>query len=85
MQLLDGESVTIDDAEHARSVLLRLTARCASIVDEIRKAIALKDPEGHQTADWATLQSEEVRTPHNSMQVKHTCLYPHTFRLVSVS
>lgn len=43
-------------------VLSRLAAKCAAIVDEIRKAIAMGDPDAHATADWATMQAEEVRT-----------------------
>jgi hypothetical protein len=58
LQLLGG-ATTVADAAEAQSVLTRLCAKCATIVDEIRKAIAMGDPDAH-AGDWGTMQAEEV-------------------------
>lgn len=60
-KMLGGTPVTVSDADEMGSVLSRISAKCAAIVDEIRKAIALADPDGHNAADWSTLQADEVR------------------------
>jgi hypothetical protein len=37
-----------------------LASKCTAIVDEVRKTLAVVDAEGNNTADWSTLQADEV-------------------------
>jgi hypothetical protein len=58
--MVGASNVILADANEAHTILMHLTLKCAAIVDEIRKAIALADPDGHNASDWSTLQAEEV-------------------------
>jgi hypothetical protein len=48
------------DPEEARTVMRRLVIKCAAMVEDIRKVVALADPDG-SGEDWSTLQAHEVR------------------------
>lgn len=63
LQILGGVGVTVTDASEMQYELGRLSVKCAAIVEEIKKAVTLADPEGHNIVDWATLQALEVCMP----------------------
>ena len=61
LQMLGVPEVTLGSPGETQGILHDLAAKCASVVDEIRKAIALADPEGHNSVEWSALQTDEVR------------------------
>lgn len=60
MQLLDSRNLTLTTAAEAHHIMSGLASKCAAIVDEVRKTLAVVDMEGANIADWGTLQAEEV-------------------------
>jgi len=63
-KLLGGRTThTVSDAAEAQVVLAKLAVTCGQLVDEIRKAIAMSDPDGHAGVDWPALQAQEVSLP----------------------
>ena len=50
----------MSEPAEARDVMRRLVQKAAAMVDDIRKIVALADPDG-SGEDWPTLQAQEVR------------------------
>jgi hypothetical protein len=71
VQLL-GIDASMADPEEARFVMQRLVHKCAAMVEDIRKVVALADPDG-SGEDWSTLQAQEVRTRVHLPAVHQRC------------
>lgn len=54
-----GIDASMADPEEARFVMQRLVHKCAAMVEDIRKVVALADPDG-SGEDWSTLQAQEL-------------------------
>lgn len=61
------------DPEDARDVMRHLVQKASAMVDDIRKIVALDDPDG-SGEDWPTLQAQEVRACAGALARKERAL-----------